>query len=56
METEKLETVTVFYEMLFINRTFVTNRQQCQTAIDESEGCRLNDVNILMFFSVTNLF
>ena len=42
MKTEKLVTLTVFYKMLSINRTFVTNWQQCETAIDESEGLRLN--------------
>ena len=45
-ETEKLEMETVFYKMLFINRTSATNRHQCKTAIDESEGPRLNDVKI----------
>ena len=50
METEKLETVTVFYKMVFINKTVVTNRQQCQTAIHESEELMLNGVNILIFF------
>ena len=49
IETEKLETV-FFYKILFISRTFVTNRHQCQTAVDESEEPRLNGVNILIFF------